>query len=160
MTGGPTPFPRGTLPYSFPEETRVIGDHRDVDSWPIYDDAVLLTGIGGKPFTLYGCYLGYADFGLPLFSHTGETNFDPETLIIQEPIANVSRFSNAPGLLRVGNCYKMAVISRGTHSTFYLMRDGGWPRPKFEAYTYHLIHPNMWQYCGRAPLPDLADIDC
>ena len=154
-----TQFPRGTPPYPFPEETRAIGDHHDGESWRTYDDSGSITGWDGNPITIYGCFIGYTSFGTPLFTHTGETSFDPKIEIIRVPIANVGRFEIPQEILEEGHCYKMAVISTGAglRYTTDLTRARA---PKFEPYGYQLIHPNMWRWCGRAPLPDLADIDC
>ena len=162
-TAQPTSIP--TPPYPFPEEVRAIGDHRDDDSWPVSDDAGLFSGFDGNPYVIYGCFIGYAGLlglgaGEPLFTHTGEIAFDPpNSEISRTAVAQVSKFESPRGILDEGQCYKMAVLSFG--GKWRMTTDITRARaPKFDAFTYDLIHPNMWKPCGRAPLPELADIRC
>ena len=145
-TAQPTSIP--TPPYPFPEEVRAIGDRYKVNQ-----------------HTIYGCVVGYSDpfiIGLltdPIFTHSGELSFDPPgTEVSQQAVALVGGFESPQEVLNEGDCYKMAVRP-GPKRRF--TTDVTRARaPKFDAYIYNLFHPNMWKPCGRAPLPELADIRC
>lgn len=136
-----TPFPRGTPPYPFPEETRAIGDQTDGDS----------------PFVLYGCLVWQGD---TFFTHTGNLTIEPPKTVASAPVANVWAFESPSEILEEGHCYKMAVFSEGKSALRFIVDPARANSPKFDPFYYKLLHPNMWRWCGRAPLPDLADIDC
>ena len=136
-----TPFPRGTPPYPFPEETLAIGD---------------LTG-GDSPFVLYGCLVWQ---GRAFFTHTGNLAVEPSKIITSHPVAAIYGFESPSEILEEGHCYKMVVTAdRGVPLRFTTDITKA-KATQFNAFYYDLTHPNMWRWCGRAPLPDLADTDC
>ena len=136
-----TLFLRGTPPYPFPEETRAIGELTDSD----------------KPFVLYGCMVWQ---GRAFFTHTGRLDVEPSKIIASHPVAAIYGFESPSEILDEGHCYKMAVTAdRGAPLRFTTDITKA-KSTQFNAVYYDLVHPNMWRWCGRAPLPDLADIDC
>ena len=148
----PTPVLRGTPPYPFPEEVRAIGDIKPVNQ-----------------HTIYGCLTEYIYLldavAVPLFTHSGVIQDDPEKVFSDTPAAFIRDFESPQEMLVEGHCYKMAVRpGLGLFSLDWKQRFTydipGAGATTFDSYTYHLFHPDMWQPCGPAPLPDLADIKC
>ena len=140
-TATPVPTPTAT-PYPFPEQTRAIGKLEP-------DDPV---ASGSEPFLLSGCYAGHLLGGgpsLPAFSSTA---------MVYGQLALVKGFKKPRDEWRRGDCYQMAVVHRAEGEPLRVQRVLGSGRGK--GWRFDLVHPSAWRHCGRAPLPDLADIDC